>query len=98
MSNPVSGDLIVAGDGQFGPFVARQLQNYKGKAQLENDLQGYETTKCIVVSLFRGGKEMCNQGNSYEPSCARPKPCHYGECDGLIKSKHLPHPRTDTRN
>ena len=80
--------------------MTRQLQNYKGKTQLKNDLQSHQAAKCVVISLFRGRKEPCDQSNRDKASRAGPESSENRESYCPINPKHSSYPSAgmcDTR-
>ena len=54
MSNRVAGDSLVIKLNEPCSFVRCDLEDHTGKAHLENDLDGYQASECIEVTLFRG--------------------------------------------
>ena len=66
MSDWVSGNLVVNGDGEPGPLVTRHLQNHKREAQLKNHLYGDQASEGVVVSLLGRSEESRDQQNGYE--------------------------------
>src|ERR1017187_5470316 len=98
MSNWGSADFIITGDGELSSFVAPQVPNCKGEAQLKNDLQSDQTPKCVVVSLLGRGKVSCDQGNGDKAGCAGPESRKNREPHCPIKPKHLSYPVTNTCN
>src|ERR1035438_1473228 len=92
MGNGGSADFIITRDRQLGSFVTRQLQNYKGKTQLKNDLQSHQAAKCVVISLFRGRKEPCDQSNRDKASRTGPESSENRESYRPINPKHSSYP------
>src|SRR5579871_233437 len=95
MSDRVAGNFIVTGNMKTRPLMTGQLQNYKRKTELKNDLERDQASKRVVISLFGGRKKSRNQGDGYEAGSARPGSCKNRKTDCPIDSKNPMHPVTD---
>src|SRR5579859_6703430 len=92
MGNRVAAYFKVARNRKQGPLMTGQLQNYKRKSQFEDDLQCHQAAKCVVVSLLRGRKKTCDQGNGDQAGGAGPESRKNREPYGAIEAEHVSQP------